>query len=264
MMSLPDMQSTSDARGVSIDQVGIAGLRQPVVFDDGTTRQSGIAEIEMTVALPADVRGTHMSRMVRVIADDFQVFDPFDLPRVMKLATDRLAEDITMSVGMAFASQVAAPVSQIRDWQVHDLHIVGTLASGIATVDTTVTTDVTSLCPCSRAVSDYGAHNQRSRVSVTVRGEGDQVYPVKVSELADLIRSAGSCPVYPFVRRPDERAVTMLAYDNPVFVEDIVRELAVACEGRGVAYRIEARNLESIHSHDAIARIDRLATHARK
>lgn len=259
-MTLPDMQSEPDARGVAIDQVGIVGLRHPVIFDDGTTRQSGIADIELTVALASDVRGTHMSRMIRVITDDLQVLDPFDLPRVMKLAAHRMSVDnITMSIGMAFASQVAAPVSGSRDWQVHDLHIVGTLVFGIAIVDATVTTDVTSLCPCSRAVSDYGAHNQRSRVSVTVRGDGDQVYPVRVSELVDLIRSVGSCPVYPFVRRADERAITMLAYDNPVFVEDIVRELAVACEGRGVAYRVEARNLESIHSHDAIARIDRLA-----
>ena len=258
-MRLPDKQSEADTRGVRIDQVGIIGLRHPLVFDDGITRQSGIADIELTVALPSDVRGTHMSRMVRVVADDLQILDPHDLPRVLKMAADRLCVDeVMVRVKLPFAIRVTAPVSDSRDWQVHDLKMLGRLSSGLATVDAMVTTDVTSLCPCSRAVSDYGAHNQRSRVSLTVRGDGDQVYPIRVSEIADLIRSVGSSPVYPFVRRPDERAITMAAFDNPVFVEDMVRDLAMACEARGVAYRIEARNLESIHSHDAIARIDRL------
>lgn len=258
-MSLPDKQSESDDRGVPIDQVGISGLRLPLVFDDRLVRQSGVAEVDVTVGLPAGVRGTHMSRMVRLAADELQLLDPEDFPRVLKIGANALSVDeIKVVVSLPFATMVTAPITGRRDWQAHDLKLIGQLRSGLTTLDVTVTSDVTSLCPCSRAISDYGAHNQRSRVSVTTRGEGDRVYPVRIGQLAEMIRSSASCPVYPFVRRPDERAITMTAYDNPVFVEDIVRNLSIRCDELGVPHRIEARNLESIHSHDAVALINRL------
>jgi GTP cyclohydrolase IB len=138
---------------------------------------------------------------------------------------------------------------------VHDLSLRGRLFDDRFQLTTTVTTDVTTLCPCSKAISDYGAHNQRSRVSLSVHGENDGPYPVNVVDLVQMIRDSSSCPVYPVVKRPDERAISMAAYDNPKFVEDLIRDLTLNCRELGVPHKISARNVESIHSHDALARL---------
>jgi GTP cyclohydrolase IB len=118
-----------------------------------------------------------------------------------------------------------------------------------------VVAEVTSLCPCSKAVSDYGAHNQRSRVTLTVVGDLNDPYPLPALEAAELAREVGSCAVYPLIKRVDERAITMMAYDRPAFVEDMVRDLSRLCRSRGFTHDIEVQNLESIHGHDASARI---------
>ncbi len=117
--------------------------------------------------------------------------------------------------------------------------------------------EVTSLCPCSRAISDYGAHNQRSQVTLTLLGDGDNPYPLPVHEIVAAIRTVGSAPVFPVVKRPDERVITMQAYDHPAFVEDMVRDLSLWCRSRSLAHRVAVRNIESIHSHDAIASVQR-------
>lgn len=255
-MKLPDLQDEKDPRNVEIDEVGISGLKYPVLFDDGVTQQHGIADIEITVRLPGDRRGTHMSRMVQLVDEHLQVVDPSTFPAALKRGAECLDVDqLTIQIGMPFATQVTAPASQEVSWQVHQLRLAGQQSStGVSTV-TGVTTEVTSLCPCSKAISDYGAHNQRSRITLEVNAGGDQPYPFKVAHMAELIRSTSSCPVYPTVKRSDERVITMAAYDKPMFIEDIIRELSVVCRDRGLPHTIEARNLESIHSHDAISRL---------
>ncbi|MEV8095169.1 GTP cyclohydrolase, FolE2/MptA family [Kitasatospora sp. NPDC085879] len=251
-----DIQNEADLRGIEIDEVGISGLRYPVCFDDGYLRQDGIADLTVTVRLPHDRRGTHMSRMVALVHEHLQQFDPRQLPQVLKAGADLLdVSSLTVTVSMPIGTLVTAPSSGVGSWQVHDVSIEGRLDGGEAAVVTNVTCEVTSLCPCSKAISDYGAHNQRSRVSLAVTGRADGPYPFPVHDAVELLRDCASAPVVPLVKRPDERALTMEAYDHPVFVEDMARDISLACRERELVHSVSVRNLESIHSHDAIARI---------
>ncbi|MFF2819005.1 GTP cyclohydrolase I FolE2 [Kitasatospora cineracea] len=251
-----DIQNEADLRGIEIDEVGISGLRYPVCFDDGSLRQDGIADLTVTVRLPHDRRGTHMSRMVALVHEHLQQFDPRQLPQVLKAGADLLdVSSLTVTVSMPIGTLVTAPSSGVGSWQVHDVSIGGHLDGGEAAVVTNVTCEVTSLCPCSKAISDYGAHNQRSRVSLAITGRCDNPYPLSVYDAVELLRGCASAPVVPLVKRPDERTLTMEAYDHPVFVEDMARDISLACREREFVHSVSVRNLESIHSHDAIARV---------
>lgn len=253
---LPDVQGGSDTRGVAIDEVGVSGLRYPMTFDDGVLVQSGIAEVEMTVGLPVDRRGTHMSRMVQAVEAHLGRVNPYELHTAFKTVAALLdTGDLRISFAMPIATRVDSPVTDNSGYQVHDLDLRGRLVDGEFRLRSTVTTDVTTLCPCSKLISDYGAHNQRSRVSLSTHGANDSPYPVQLTDLVQLIRDASSCPVYPVVKRPDERVITMAAYDNPKFVEDLIRDLTISCRELAVPHEITARNIESIHSHDAVARL---------
>ncbi|WP_026422308.1 GTP cyclohydrolase I FolE2 [Actinokineospora inagensis] len=249
-----DVQNEVDERGIEVDQVGITGLRYPVLFSDSELRQNTIADFSVTVRLQADRRGTHMSRMVALVRDHLSTLDPIDLPRVLKAGQHELdAPAIEVNAELSLFTPVVAPASGAESMAVHDVTITGALANGACRISTTLHGEVTSLCPCSKTISDYGAHNQRSRVSLTVEGNSDDPYPLPVSEAVALIAASGSAPVIPLVKRPDERVLTMQAYEHPAFVEDMVRDLSAACRARGLAHRVAVRNLESIHSHDAIA-----------
>jgi GTP cyclohydrolase I len=182
--------------------------------------------------------------------------DPHDLHLTFKTIAGLLeAASLQISLTLPIATCVESPVSANRGSQVHDLYLRGHLSDNEFRLKTAVTTDVTTLCPCSKAISDYGAHNQRSRVTLSVDGEADIPYPLAAGQLVQLVRDSASCPVFPVVKRPDERAITMAAYDNPKFVEDLIRDLSASCRELAVPHQIEARNIESIHSHDAVARL---------
>ncbi|MET9218662.1 GTP cyclohydrolase I FolE2 [Streptomyces sp. NPDC003300] len=249
-----DIQNEPDNRGIAIDEVGISGLRYPLTFDDGHTRQQGIADISVTVALQADRRGTHMSRMIALVHEEIATLTPQELPLALKRGLSLLdAPALTLTLALPLATSVTAPASRQESWQTHDITISGRITPDGCTVTTEVTTDVTSLCPCSKAISDYGAHNQRSEITLQVTGSADTPYPLPVHEIIQLLRSTGSAPVIPLIKRSDERVVTMQAYDRPAFVEDIIREISLACRKKGISHAVKAKNLESIHSHDAIA-----------
>ncbi|MDI9884688.1 GTP cyclohydrolase, FolE2/MptA family [Streptomyces sp. HNM0645] len=251
---LHDVQSERDGRGIEIDQVGISGLRYPVTFDDGDLRQQGIADVMVTARLQHDRRGTHMSRMVALVHEFLQDFDPRAVGTVLKAGAAALdTPGLSMHLSTSVAHEVVAPASGIPSWAVHDVLFAMHWDAGRVRLDTAVTCEVTSLCPCSKHISDYGAHNQRSEVTLRVTGEGDSAYPARVRELVGLATACSSAPVVPLVKRPDERVLTMQAYDNPVFVEDMAREVSAACRSRDLAHRVTVRNLESIHSHDAVA-----------
>jgi GTP cyclohydrolase I len=143
----------------------------------------------------------------------------------------------------------------MKSHNVIDVTFSGQSGADGGRVTTTVSATTTSLCPCSKEISDYGAHNQRSVVTVSVEGDGDDPYPVSILHLYELIAAAGSCPVVPLLKRPDERHVTMQAYDKPVFVEDIVRDISGALRDLDVPHSVNVRNLESIHEHDAVAQV---------
>jgi GTP cyclohydrolase I len=251
-----DVQNETDHRGIEVDEVGIAGLRYPILFEDGQLRQQAVAEIAVTVRLQADRRGTHMSRMVALVHNQLQVFNPQHLPQVLKAgAYDLDAPSITIAITLPVATPVIAPISRIESLMVHDVTIVGSMENGTCKVTSSVMSEVTSLCPCSKTISDYGAHNQRSKVTLSIVGVGDNPYPMTVSGAIELLKTSGSAPVIPLVKRPDERALTMQAYDHPTFVEDMVRHVSSSCRSRGLSHRVHVRNLESIHSHDAVALI---------
>lgn len=256
-MSLPDLQNEYDHRGVAIDEVGVSGLRMPATFDDEVLRQCGIGEYEITVELLGHRRGTHMSRMVQAVQNSFRLLNPYSFPSGLKALLDLLEVDAaTVSFEMPLVIEVRAPATGETGWQVSDLRLQGRISRDAFSLETTVTTDVTTLCPCSKAISDYGAHNQRSQVSLTVRGDGDTPYPLGVTTMVELIRSNCSCPVFPVVKRPDERALTMIAYENPMFAEDVIRQVSLECRKHSVPHSLVVRTLESIHSHDAVARLN--------
>jgi GTP cyclohydrolase I len=251
-----DIQNEVDSRGIELDRVGISGLRYPVHFEDGHLRQEGIADVEVTVRLQHDRRGTHMSRMVALTHEHLQRFDPRRLPYILKVGADLLdAPALSVVVAMPVSTTVVAPASGAESRQVHDIQVEGRWDNGRTTVITSVTCEVTSLCPCSKAISDYGAHNQRSRVTVAVAGHGDTPYPLPVHAAVRLLEKCASAPVVPLVKRTDERVLTMQAYDRPAFVEDMARDISLACRGQGLSHTVSVRNLESIHSHDAVAHV---------
>jgi GTP cyclohydrolase FolE2 len=170
------------------------------------------------------------------------------------------ASELRVTIAMPFAVDVEAPASGRLSSQVHDVELEVIHADGITRLGTTVATDITTLCPCSKAISDYGAHNQRSRARVRVWGEGDDLYPVTVRRLAEILRNSGSAPVLPLVKRPDERVLTMAAHDHPRFAEDIVRLVSADLRAMDASHEVSVRNLESIHSHDAVACVTWSAT----
>ncbi|MEU1488437.1 GTP cyclohydrolase, FolE2/MptA family [Streptomyces sp. NPDC005752] len=249
-----DIQNEPDRRGIAIDEVGISGLRYPLTFDDGHTRQQGIADISVTVGLQADRRGTHMSRMIALVHEEVATLTPQELPLALKRGLTLLdAPSLALTLSLPIATSVTAPASRQESWQTHDVTVTGRITTSDCTVATAVTTHVTSLCPCSKAISDYGAHNQRSEITLEITGTADAPYPLPVHEIVGLLRATGSAPVIPLVKRPDERVITMQAYDYPVFVEDLIRDISLTCRDKALTHTVTAKNLESIHSHNAIA-----------
>jgi GTP cyclohydrolase FolE2 len=257
-LPLPDIQASGDSRGIEIDEVGIDNLRYPATFSDGELDQAGVATFRVTVRLPAERRGTHMSRMVELVDTHLRIIDPRDLHRACKFGAALLeVDELRLTVSTAISIPVSAPSSARSSEQVHDICLDVVQSGGATKVGVTVSCEITTLCPCSKAISDYGAHNQRSIVTATVwgGGEGNGAYPVSVRTLARLLRDSGSAAVIPLVKRPDERVLTMEAHDRPCFAEDVVRNVTAVLRKSGVAHTVKVRNLESIHSHDAIATV---------
>jgi GTP cyclohydrolase I len=252
--ALPDIQDEIDTRGIALDAVGVSGVRTPVRINDGEVDAAGVGSADFVVSLASGRRGTHMSRMVETLATQLREFDPRNAAALIARAADRLeASSARISFDLPVAFEVRAPVSDVPAWQAADVSFIIEGSAESATMTTTLTTHVTSLCPCSKAISDYGAHNQRSAVTLSVTSNTADLYPLTLSEMFSLARQVGSCPIYPVIKRPDERWITMEAYDHPAFVEDMVRDLSSTCRARGVQHSIQVRNFESIHSHDAVA-----------
>jgi GTP cyclohydrolase I len=255
-----DIQAGEDRRGISLPEVGISGLRHYVLTGDATNQRYGVATLDLAVALPADRRGTHMSRLVEIALEHEDDLTLAKLPVVAKRLLAHLDADAgSLQVAFPLVAEQPSPVTCRRATNVHDAVMAVRQDGDEAILDVQVEVVATSLCPCSKAISDYGAHNQRSRVCVGVTvSVGDGL--ARLPSLDSLVRwaeEACSCPVFPLLKRPDERYVTEKAYENPVFVEDIARTLAIrlqSLEGPG-EYRVRVVNEESIHRHDAFARV---------
>jgi GTP cyclohydrolase FolE2 len=252
---LPDIQSRADSRGLALDEVGVKGVRHPVVIQTRGGPQPTVATLTMTVALPASAKGTHMSRFVEVLAAHTGPLDQAGFQALVRDMLQRLDADAG-AVDMAFPCFIrkTAPVSGERSLLDYDVVWHGEVShEGAYRFRVRVTVPVTSLCPCSKEISDYGAHNQRSLISI----EAELAQEMALEDLVAVAERNASCEVYGLLKRPDEKYVTERAYDNPKFVEDLVRDVALSLEREpGVrAWRVEAENFESIHNHSAFARV---------
>ena len=252
---IPDIQSTHDTRHIPIDQVGIKDIRHPVVVRDRAGReQHTVATFNMYVSLPHNFKGTHMSRFVEILNQHEYEITVESFKRMiteMTVALNAVAGEIEMT--FPYFVNKAAPVSGVRSLMDYEVAFIGEISNGSPTVQVRVTVPVTSLCPCSKEISDRGAHNQRSHVTVLVRTRGF----VWIEELIDAVEKEASCELYGLLKRPDEKYVTERAYDNPRFVEDMVRDVATRfnADERIAAYVVESENFESIHNHSAYARV---------
>jgi len=254
---LPDVQSQADTRALAIDAVGVSGLRYPLTIASKGVLHSTIATLAMTVGLPATSKGTHMSRFVELLEAQAA---PIGAAQLRALVADMLRrlEAKSGAIDMRFPLFIrkAAPVSGVTSLLDHDVRWHGSVdARGVYNFRVRVSVPATSLCPCSKEISDYGAHNQRSSITIEARATDD----VCAEELVAIAECCASCEVYGLLKRPDEKFVTEKAYDNPKFVEDLVRDVAGALDRdpRVFAYAVEAENFESIHNHSAFARIAR-------
>ncbi len=255
--ALPDIQAAPDRRNLAIQQVGVKGVRHPVPIRtaDGSVQPS-VATFDLYVALPPQVKGTHMSRFVELLeAHAGEALEPASLRALFADMLKRLgAETGEITLRFPYFMRKIAPVSgvsSLMDYEV-TLHIAGR-AGEPARVRQTVLVPVTSLCPCSREISNYGAHNQRSHLTLAVDLNAD----MGLDELVRVAETAASCELWGLLKRPDEKYVTERAYDNPKFVEDLVRDVALALQddARIDAFTVESENFESIHNHSAYARI---------
>lgn len=256
---LEDVQARADERGIVLDRVGVAGVKRPVMVPDTSGgKQPTIAEITLSVSLAADTKGAHLSRFMEALENHGDEFTLTSLPQLLAATCRRLGSDrAELVVAFTYFRERQAPVTGARGLIDYECRLQATLTSAHLDIIREVTVPVTSLCPCSRDISDYGAHNQRGRITIRVRClTDDEPDPRWIEHLADLAESAASSPLYPVLKRPDERFVTMHAYDHPVFVEDMVRSVAVDLQAdEEVAwFEVEAVNDESIHNHSAFAR----------
>jgi len=256
-LHLPDVQSTPDQRQLAIQRVGVRGLRYPLKWvDEAGQVQHTFARLEMTVALPPEVKGTHMSRFVELLEAET---GPVDLARLGALATDMLtrldAREGRIELEFPFFLRKAAPVSGVESLLDMDARIVVEKRGDVpASIELCVVVPVTSLCPCSRKISAYGAHNQRSHLTLSAVLRED----MSLETLVRIAEEEASCAVFGLLKRPDEKWVTERAYDNPKFVEDLVRDVALRlkAESRIARWSIASENFESIHNHSAYALIE--------
>jgi GTP cyclohydrolase IB len=253
---IPDTQNTPDTRHIAIDKVGIKNIKHPVVVSDRSGReQHTVANFNMYVNLPEKYKGTHMSRFVEILNDHEYEITVQSFKRMIEEMTERLnAESGDIEMSFPYFVNKKAPISGVMSLMDYEVSFIGQIRDGNPQVLVKVQVPVTSLCPCSKNISDYGAHNQRSHITACVRMR-DFMW---IEELIDVIEKVASCELYGLLKRPDEKYVTERAYDNPKFVEDIVRDVAVKFneEDRIAGYVVESENFESIHNHSAYAMLE--------
>ncbi|HYF61046.1 MAG TPA: GTP cyclohydrolase FolE2 [Burkholderiaceae bacterium] len=258
---LPDVQSAADRRELAIQRVGVKDVTHPLTVRTAAGARPTVASIDMDVGLAADAKGTHMSRFLEVLQASDEPVSPDALRRTMAAMLERLeASSGRIELRFPYFVMKKAPVSGVESLMDYRVTLRAEHRDGVTAVTMTVLVPVTSLCPCSKGISDYGAHNQRSHVTIAARLRGD----LEVETLIGIAEAAASCELWGLLKRPDEKYVTERAYDNPKFVEDLVRDVALAV-GRLEAvdgFVVESENFESIHNHSAYARIERAAARA--
>ena len=253
---MTDVQNQPDMRGIKIKRTGVTRVHLPFLISDGEKIQPVTAQIQFTVALADNLRGTHMSRLVEILTDWTQ--RPIaiqDVEKILLDALEKLSTDFAaITIAFKFFMEKLSPVSSKASLSAVDCEFIGELNRGGRMKFTLgLVVPFTSLCPCSKEIAEFGAHNQRSicRVKLTFKDFDD----VSITELVKLIETQGSAEIFPLLKRDDEKFITEAAYQNPKFVEDILRDVVIAL--RGVknlsAFAVECENFESIHNHNAFA-----------
>jgi GTP cyclohydrolase I len=251
-----DVQNQPDARKISIDRVGVKNLSYPITVLDRTNKiQHTVGSINLYVSLPHRFRGTHMSRFIEILNEHHRELHIDKIGEILQKMKDKLsARESHMEVRFPYFIEKQAPASRARSLMEYGCTFIGTLTDRKDFI-LGVEVPVTTLCPCSREMSERGAHNQRSVVRIRVRYSRF----IWIEELVELAEQSASSPLYALLKRKDEKIVTEYAYDHPMFVEDVVREVAVKLNANpGITwYNIESENMESIHNHNAYASLER-------
>jgi GTP cyclohydrolase I len=257
LQNIPDVQASADTRKLAIDRVGIKAIRHPMRIQERSGGvQHTIANFNMYVGLPHHFKGTHMSRFVEILNAHEREITVETFQVMLREMVERLeAEEGVIEMSFPYFVDKAAPVSGVKSLMDYEVSFTGEVKNGETSFRMKVLVPVTSLCPCSKKISDYGAHNQRSHVTVTAR-LNDFVW---IEEIIDIVEKQASCELYGLLKRPDEKFVTERAYDNPKFVEDMVRDVAAILnlDERIEGYVVESENFESIHNHSAYALIEK-------
>ena len=253
---IADVQNLADTRQIAINRVGIKSIRHPVrVLDRSGGVQHTVAIFNMYVSLPHNFKGTHMSRFVEILNTREREISVENFPAMLREMARKLeAETGHIEMNFPYFINKAAPVSGVQSVIDYDVTLIGEICHGEIASTVKVVVPVTSLCPCSKKISERGAHNQRSHVTVTAVINKH----LWIEEIVQLVEGQASCELYGLLKRPDEKYVTERAYDNPKFVEDLVRDVAaeLTADARIDAYVVESENFESIHNHSAYALIE--------
>ena len=257
LYNIPDVQGLADTRKLAIDKVGVKAIRHPMRIQERSGGvQHTVATFNMYVGLPHHFKGTHMSRFIEILEAHEREITVETFQVMLKEMVQRLeAEEGLIEMSFPYFIEKGAPVSKVKSLMDYEVTFVGEVSDGKQTFTMKVLVPVTSLCPCSKKISARGAHNQRSHVTVSAR-LNDFVW---IEEIVDLIEKQASSELYGLLKRPDEKFVTERAYDNPKFVEDMVRDVAAVLnlDERIESYVVESENFESIHNHSAYALIER-------
>ncbi|SCY75911.1 GTP cyclohydrolase I [Nitrosospira sp. Nl5] len=254
--SLADVQNTRDTRRIAINRAGIRAIRHPVkITDNDSGIQHTVAMFNMYVNLPHHFKGVHMSRFVEILNSheseiSVESFEGILRAMVKKLETESGGIEMTFP----YFINKTAPVSRVKSLLDYEVTFIGEIKNGSYSFTMKIIVPVTSLCPCSKQISAYGAHNQRSHMSISIRTNSC----VWIEELIRMAEDQASCELYGLLKRSDEKYVTEKAYDNPKFVEDVVRDIAEMLnrDTRIESYIVESENFESIHNHSAYALIE--------
>jgi GTP cyclohydrolase I len=257
-MAIPDVQSSADSRELPINKVGIKSIRHPVkVLDKTGGVQHTIATFNMYVGLPHNFKGTHMSRFVEILNSDAREVSVENFETMLREMVVKLeAKTGHLEMSFPYFINKEAPISKVKSLLDYEVTFTGEILDDNSFRQTTrVVVAATSLCPCSKKISERGAHNQRSHITITATTNSF----VWIEEIVQMAESQASCELYGLLKRPDEKHVTERAYDNPKFVEDIVRDVAgvLNADARIDAYVVESENFESIHNHSAYALIEK-------
>ena len=254
---IKDIQRQSDHRQIEINKVGVKGIQYPIqVLDKTFGVQHTIGDFNMYVSLPQHFKGTHMSRFVEVLNQYHNKIGINMFPTILEEIRNHLeAESAHLEISFPYFIDKEAPVSRAKSKMIYHCKFSGSLTSNKLEFRVQIKVPVTSLCPCSKAISDAGAHNQRSVVTVNFSFREF----VWIEDMIKLIEATASCDIFPLLKRPDEKYVTEKAYAHPMFVEDMVRDIAslLLQDQNIIWFTVEAENMESIHNHNAYAFVEK-------